>query len=102
MIALAQRPPETGHEVSVAEATVTVRNEVKSMSVTTIDRRFDRRARPGGLDRIVMRLSLAMLLWARRHADRTALSHDEQARRRRVQLEIERRDHAMLPLIRVF
>jgi len=49
-----------------------------------------RRARPHGLDRLVMRLSLAMLLWARRRADRGMLTHEEQALRRANALVIER------------
>lgn len=104
MIAVAEQHSRAGVSVSVAEATVTVRDEVKSMSVTTIDRRIERRTerRPSTLDRLVMRVSLAMLLWARRHAERAALPREEQVRRYRVQLEVERREHATMLLTRVF
>lgn len=51
-----------------------------------------RRVRPSGFDRAVMRLSLAMLLWARRRAERTAVTHDEHARLRRELQELRRRE----------
>lgn len=55
--------------------------------------------RPGarrahGFDYLAMRVSLAVLLWARRRADRHAMSRDELARRVRLQRETERREHA--------
>lgn len=37
------------------------------------------RAAPHGLDRLVMRLSVTMLIWARNHADRIAVTHDERS-----------------------
>jgi len=52
-----------------------------------------RRVRPHGLDRAVMRASLAMLLWARRHADRTAVSHEEHTRMYRETQGLQRREH---------
>lgn len=104
MIAVAEQHSRTGVSVSVAEASVAVRDEVKSMSATTIDRRIERRIerRPSILDRLVMRVSLAMLLWARRHAERAAVPREEQSRRYQVRLEIERREHATMLLTRMF
>ena len=62
-----------------------------------------RRARPQGLDRLVMRLSLAMLLWARHRADRGALSHEEHLLRRANALAVERdRRDAAARIFRVF
>jgi hypothetical protein len=52
-----------------------------------------RRARPYGFDLLVMRISLAMLLWARRRADRTAVTRAEQRLHYLVALERERHDH---------
>ena len=53
-----------------------------------------RRVRPTGFDRAVMRLSLAMLLWARRRAERTFVSPEEHALMRRAQAELQRRDYS--------
>jgi hypothetical protein len=102
MIGVAEMRVESGPNVSVAEATVTARDEVKMMSATTMYRTAERRVRPSGLDRLVMRVSLSMLLWARRHADQSALLRDEQQRRYQVRREVERREHAALQLTRVF
>lgn len=61
-----------------------------------------RRVRPHGFDRAVMRASLVMLLWARRHAERTALSREEHARMYRELQGLQRREHdAALLLARV-
>jgi hypothetical protein len=59
--------------------------------------RTARRARPHGIDLIVMRLSLAMLLWARERADRSTLSHEEHTIRRAnaLALESEQREAAL-------
>ena len=78
-------------EMSGVERNFETKEEVKPMTATTVSLR--RRARPHGLDLAVMRLSLAMLLWARRHADRTTYSHDEQARRLQLEGELARREH---------
>lgn len=51
-----------------------------------------RRIRPSGFDRAVMRLSLAMLLWARRRAERAAVTHDEHARTRRELQNLQHRE----------
>jgi hypothetical protein len=37
------------------------------------------RARPHGIDRLVMRLSLAMLVWARRRSEKSIITRDEHA-----------------------
>lgn len=94
--------------VSVADRNLTTEGEARTMSVTTAyTRRYppvpSRRARPHGVDRLVMRLSLAMLLWARRRADRAQPGHEEHAIRRAVALSIERERHAaMARIYRVF
>jgi hypothetical protein len=36
-------------------------------------------AAPHGFDRLVMRLSVTMLIWARNHADRIAVSHQDRS-----------------------
>ena len=68
--------------MSVADRNFDRDEEVRTMTVTTaFDRLVEapagRRVRPHGVDRLVMRLSLAMLIWARERAERDALSHDE-------------------------
>lgn len=45
-----------------------------------LDTSTPHRIRPHGFDRLIMRLSLATLLWARRHAERTAITRDDQSR----------------------
>lgn len=58
-----------------------------------------RRARPSGFDRAVMRLSLAMLLWARRHAERTAITRDEHTRMRRELHDLQGRERESALLV---
>ena len=52
-----------------------------------------RRAKPRGFERFVMRVSVAMLLWARRRADRATPTREEFMLRRanEIALEQERR-----------
>ena len=52
-----------------------------------------RRVRPHGMDRAIMRLSLMALRWARRHADRTAVSYEEHTRMHRETQGLYRREH---------
>ncbi len=47
---------------------------------------------PRGIDRLVMRLSLTMLMWARRRVERSAIAHDDHARQRAVQRGTETRE----------
>ena len=62
-----------------------------------------RRVRPSGFDRAVMRLSLAMLLWARRRAERTVVSPEEHALQRRARADLARREHtAAMLIVRVY
>ena len=58
-----------------------------------------RRVQPFGFDRAVIRLSLAMLRWARRHAERTAISPEEHELMRQARSELQRREHATAMLI---
>jgi hypothetical protein len=53
-----------------------------------------RRGRPSGFDLLVVRLSLAMLHWARRRAARGALSREEHSRRFVLAVAAQRREHA--------
>ena len=46
-------------------------------------------ARPHGFDRLVMRLSVTMLLWAQRRAVKGSISFEEHRRRYLVQRELE-------------
>lgn len=52
-----------------------------------------RRARARGIDRIIIRASLATLRWARRRADRAQLGRDEIIARHELSRELERREH---------
>jgi hypothetical protein len=84
--------------MSVDDRSFDGEKEVKTMTATTaFDRAVNaparRRARPHGVDRLVMRLSLAMLIWARKRADRDALSHDERALRVSQARALQTREH---------
>ncbi|MCU1440599.1 MAG: hypothetical protein JWP85_1596 [Rhodoglobus sp.] len=84
--------------MSVDDRNFDLDEEVKTMTVTTaFDRLIDapagRRARPHGVDRLVMRLSLAMLIWARERAERDAVSHDERVLRISQVRATQRREH---------
>ena len=94
--------------MSVATRNFDSKEEVRMMTATTVFSQHyaapaARRARPHGFDRLVMRLSLAALLWARHRADRGILTHDEHMLRRANALAVERdqRD-AALRISRVF
>ena len=86
---------ETRPEMSVAPRIFDTKEEVTSMTATAVlaPRTTTRRARPHGLDRVVMRLSLTALLWARRHADRVALTPEQHARAVDAAAAVQRREH---------
>ncbi len=65
--------------------------EVTSMTGATVS--FSPRPRAHGFDRAVMRLSLAMMVWARRRSG-SGLSAGEHTRIRETARAIEQRDHA--------
>jgi hypothetical protein len=115
MTGLMERPAE----MSVVTRNLTTEEEVSVMSATTVFQhqtdfqhlheaptasiQAARRARPHGIDRIVMRLSLAMLLWVRHRADRGTVSHEEHAMRHANEVALERDRHAAaLRISRVF
>jgi hypothetical protein len=91
MTILLERPaagaPETVAEMSAADRRFDSKEEVTTMTATTA------RPRPHGLDRAVMRLSLAMLIWARKRSERSAISHDQHTQRVSQALAIETREH---------
>ncbi|MET4704158.1 hypothetical protein [Frigoribacterium sp. UYMn621] len=57
-------------------------------------RRGSRRAQPRGFDRFVIRVSVAMLRWARTRADRSIVPHDEAVLRNRNALDRDARETA--------
>ncbi|MEP6480972.1 MAG: hypothetical protein ABJA94_03080 [Rhodoglobus sp.] len=62
-----------------------------------------RRARAHGIDRLVMRLSLVMMLWARQRADRGFITREQHTLRRENTLVIEREQRAAaLRIVRAF
>lgn len=68
-----------------------------------IDRGSRRHARPHGIDRLVMKLSLTTLLWARRRADRHILTREQHAMRlEQVNALAERERSVHLMVSRVF
>jgi hypothetical protein len=89
--------------MSVAPRKFILEKEVNLMTTATaINRRVAaptaHRGRPRGLDRLVMRLSIAMLKWARRRADRSAMSYEnlpfeERARIHNETMARERREN---------
>lgn len=100
MITLLERPAE----MSVAAPTVREESEVNTMTtLATFQRQLDigttRHARPRGIDRIVMRLSLMTLLWARRRADRSILSHEEHSRRVELHRALQQRERSTAMLL---
>ena len=92
MTMLLESPSHDTAEVSVVPRNFEPTREVNTMTATTFGTTV-RRVRPHGLDRAVMRVSLAMLLWARRHADRTAVSREEHTRMYRELQNLQRREH---------
>lgn len=75
-------------------------------ATTAFDRQIDSfapgRARVHGVDRLIMKLSLSVLLWARKRADRAALGRDEHALLIDQVADRERREHdAALRVARV-
>jgi hypothetical protein len=90
--------------MSVVDCKFNLKKEVNQMtSATATDLNFvtsslhggfTRDARPSGLDRAIMRLSVAMLRWARNHADRSFRSWDERALANRNALDREARESA--------
>lgn len=94
MTMLLDNPSYDTAELSVVRPTLVSQKEVSAMTATTATYEKNvRRPRPHGLDRAVMRMSLAMLLWARRHADRTALSPEQYASLCRERRRRERFQH---------
>lgn len=95
MTVLLDAPRHSTVEMSVVTRNFDRKEEVNSMTATAAytSRSTIRRARPHGLDRLVMRLSLTALLWARRHADRVALSPEQHARAMDAAAEFQRREH---------
>ncbi len=85
---------EAPRRMSVADRIFEPQEEVETMTSaqTMYAPMRSRRARPHGLDRALMRASLAMLLWARRHADRTAISYEEHTLRHQESLARDRRE----------
>lgn len=98
---------EEGTTGAATTGAATTEEGVNTMSATVYGHQYStaapRRARPHGLDRLVMRLSLAMLLWARRRADRAQPSYEEHSIRRATALALERERHvAATRIARVF
>ena len=93
MIELLERAPE----MSVADHSFEAKEEVYTMTATTAF--SPRRVRPHGFDRAVMRVSLMMLLAARRHADRTAISYEEHTRLHAESVAAQRRERSAATLI---
>jgi hypothetical protein len=96
--------PDRAAEMSVVNRRFDTKKEVNPMTsaaATDLDfvmssarDGFTRHARPSALDRAIMRLSVAMLRWARNHADRSFLSWDERTLANRNALDREARENA--------
>lgn len=81
----------TASAVSVVRGRIEIEEEFPMTASNALSPALRGRAR--GFDLLAMRVSLAVLLWARRRADRHAISRDDHARRMRLQRETERREH---------
>lgn len=100
MTLLLDSPSQNTAELSVVPRNFDDKEEVNTMTATAAGYGITaRRVRPHGLDRVIMRVSLMMLLWARRHADRTAVSHEEHTRMYRELQRFERRERDAALLI---
>jgi hypothetical protein len=91
MTILLERPAtgatENPAEMSAVDRRFDSKEEVRTMTATTA------RPRPHGLDRAVMRLSLAMMIWARKRAERSAMTHSQRGRQVSQARAIEAREH---------
>ena len=82
--------------MSVVRRNFDTKEEVNTMTAATYSRAAytqARRVRPHGIDRAIMLLSLMALRWARRHAERTAISYEEHTRMHRETQGVYRREH---------
>ena len=87
--------------MSVVGRNFDTKEEVNTMTAATYPRAEyaqatyspARRVRPHGIDRAIMLLSLMALRWARRHAERTAISYEEHTRMHRETQGVYRREH---------
>jgi len=68
-------------------------------TLATFPRQLDagttRRARPRGIDLLIMRLSLTTLRWARRRADRRTLTHEQHTLRVEQMTALAQREREM-------
>jgi hypothetical protein len=85
--------------MTVVQRNFATKKEVTTMTTTTIDGRFARRHTPSLFDRLVMRISLTTLMWARHHSDRAAVSHEEHAMRMAAMRDLERTRHESLQFV---
>jgi hypothetical protein len=90
--------PFTAPTMSVVDRRFDSKREVKEMTATTaFDRMIDspvaHRARPHGLDRAVMLVSVSMLKWARRRTERAIVSPERHARLVSEAEALMRREH---------
>ena len=88
--------------MSVAGRNFVKEEEVNTMTAATYSRATYppvRRVRPHGIDRAIMLLSLMALRWARRHAERTAVSYEEHTRIHREMQGVYRREHDAAMLV---
>jgi len=79
----------------VNQMTIATATEFDMLLSTTRDG-VTRQSNPSYLDRAVMRLSVAMLRWARNHANRSFRTWDELALSNRNALEREARENSAL------
>ncbi len=96
--------PNRTAEASVVDREFATKKEVNTMTTSTAtDCDFllssmqdgeTRPSRPGVLDRAIVRLSVAMLRWARNHSDRSFRTWDELAQTNRNALAREARETA--------
>ena len=94
MLLLEQSTTPTTDRVSVAHRTFDTGSTRGQETTMTSHSLAATRHRARGIDLLVMRVSLAMLLWARRRADRATVTREEQERLFAVQADIARRQHA--------
>ena len=79
--------------MTVVERNFADEKEEKTMTAGTIDGGYARRYAPSLFDRIVMRASLTTLMWARHHAERIAVTHEQRLVQLAAQHDLQRRQN---------
>ncbi|MCU1412840.1 MAG: hypothetical protein JWN80_180 [Microbacteriaceae bacterium] len=73
-----------------------IKREGKTMTTTVVELRSGARYEPSLADRVIMRVSLTTLIWARQHSQRSAASRELRLLRALEIRDFERSNHQSL------